>query len=318
MKVTTLNPSFTGETMTDISVIIPTLNAARYLEDLLESLNNQNVKAKEILIVDSESEDKTVAIARRFGANIIKIKRKFFNHGGTRNFAASLTKGDVLIFLTQDALPDDRFFIQNLTAPLSQVHIAAAFGRQKPRPDAAPHERFARLFNYPEQPLVKGLDDRKRLGIKTFYFTNVCSAVRRKEFEEVGQFPQRVILNEDMVLASKLIYRGYHVAYVPNAVVIHSHNYTLAEQLRRYFDIGVSLKENSWILQDVKAEGEGLKFAKTQVNYLIKEGEYRFIPHVVGELFSKYIGFKLGLHFDWIPVVLRKKLSMNRTYWETV
>src|SRR3990172_5950605 len=129
--------------MTDISVIIPTLNASRYLEDLLESLNNQNVKAKEILIVDSESEDKTQEIARVFGAKTIKIERKFFNHGGTRNFAANQAKGDILIFITQDALPEDRFFIQNLTALLSDAHIAAAFGRQKPRPDAAPHARFA-------------------------------------------------------------------------------------------------------------------------------------------------------------------------------
>ena len=303
--------------MPDVSVIIPTLNASMYLESLLLSLNAQRVKPEEVLIIDSESEDHTVEIAARFGVKTIVIERKSFNHGGTRNFAVSQAKGDIIVFITQDALPENEFFIQNLTAPLSQPQIASSFGRQKPRPDAAPHERFARLFNYPDRPFLKGLEDRKRLGIKTFYCTNVCSSVRRKEFEEVGRFPQRAILNEDMALTAKLIYTGYKVAYVPSAVVIHSHNYTLAQQFRRYFDIGVSLRENEWLLKDVKAEGEGLKFAKKQILYLINEGDYRFIPFAVGELFSKYLGFKLGFHYNWLSVPLRKKLSMNSSYWQS-
>lgn len=302
--------------MPDISIIIPTLNASPYLENLLSSLNAQTAKSKEVLVIDSESEDDTVAVARRLGAKTIIIKRKYFNHGGTRNFAATQAKGDIIVFITQDALPESEFFIQNLTAPLSRPYIASSFGRQKPRLDAAPHERFARLFNYPDVPLVKGLEDRKRLGIKTFYCSNVCSSVRRKEFEEVDRFPRRVILNEDMVLTAKLLYRGYKVAYVPNAVVIHSHNYTLVQQFRRYFDIGVSLRENIWILKDVKAEGEGVKFAGKQIHYLIKEGEYRFIPFAVGELFSKYIGFRLGLNYNRLSVPLRKKLSMHSSYWD--
>lgn len=303
--------------MPNISVIIPTLNASHYLENLLLSLKCQRVQPKEVLVIDSESDDDTVTVARGLGAKIIEIERKNFDHAGTRNFAAAHAKGDIIVFLTQDALPENEFFIQNLTAPLSRPHIASSFGRQKPRLDAVPHERFARLFNYPDKPLVKGLEDRKRLGIKTFYCTNVCSSVRRKEFEEVGRFPKRAILNEDMTLTAKLIYKGYKVAYVPSAVVIHSHNYTLAQQFMRYFDIGVSLRENAWILKDVKAEGEGFKFAKKQIYYLIKEGEYRFIPFAVGELFSKYVGFQLGLHYNRLSVPLRKKLSMNSSYWES-
>ncbi len=81
------------------------------------------------------------------------------------------------------------------------------------------------------------------MGIKTFFFSNVFSAIRRKEFEEIGGFPENVIMFEDMLFAAKLIERGYKIAYVPEAKVIHSHDYSLVQQFRRYYQAGVSFKE---------------------------------------------------------------------------
>ncbi|WP_286723858.1 glycosyltransferase, partial [Pelotomaculum sp. PtaB.Bin117] len=257
----------------EISLIIPTLNGEKFLSLLLTSLKRQTHPPVEIIVMDSSSGDRTAEIAAEMGCKTVVIEREAFDHGGTRNLGAEIAAGDVLVFMTQDALPADDRFLENLVKPLANQTnplIAASFGRQLARQDAVPPEKFARLFNYPGTGMVKSKEDLPRLGIKAFFFSDVCSAVRKREFEEVGRFPEKVIMNEDMILAAKLILRGYKVAYVPEAAVRHSHNYSLSQHFRRYFDIGVSLKMNNWLLEYTKAEGEGFRFVRDQFVYLIK------------------------------------------------
>jgi rhamnosyltransferase len=154
------------------------------------------------------------------------------------------------------------------------------------------------------------------MGIKTFFFTNVCSAVKRKEFYEVGKFPDNTILNEDMILASKLILKGYKIAYASSAEVLHSHNYGFKKQFQRNFDIGVSLIENKLILEYATAESEGIKFLINELKYLIKSKKYFWIPYAIVENASRFIGYRLGLKHKSLPLYLKKKLSMNPNYWE--
>ena len=144
-------------------------------------------------------------IARAFGAKVIVIPKKEFNHGGTRNRASREAKGNILVFLTQDAIPVDGRCIENLVNPLNDSTVAASYGRQIPKYDAIPVEKFARLFNYPDRKFVKSSSDIERLGIKTFFFPNVCSAVKRNIFKEVNEFPDNIIMNEDVVLAARLL-----------------------------------------------------------------------------------------------------------------
>ncbi|WP_028992027.1 glycosyltransferase family 2 protein [Thermoanaerobacter thermocopriae] len=298
-----------------ISVIIPTLNCENVIGLLLEKLWNQTMKPLEVIVIDSESDDKTREVARKGGANVIKIKRKDFNHGGTRNLAAEHSAGDILVFLTQDALPRNEYFLENLIKPLEDPMIAASYGRQVPRDEAIPTEKFSRLFNYPPEDKIKSKDEIKTTGIKTFFFTNVCSAIKKKEFYEVGKFPDNTILNEDMILASKLILKGYKIAYVSTAEVLHSHNYGLKKQFQRNFDIGVSLIENDFILKYVSAESEGIRFLINELKYLIEKKQFFWIPYAITENGSRFIGYRLGLKHKSIPLFLKKKLSMNPNYW---
>lgn len=303
------------ETLPDISVIIPTLNASRYIKKLLEALYHQEVKNLEIILIDSSSEDDTLKIAEAFGVKPIVIQRKAFDHGKTRNLAVKHSRGEIILFLTQDARPADNHYIKNLITPLADKKIAAAYGRQKPSEIAKPPERFARLFNYPEKPFIKGADDKTTLGIKTFFFSNVCSAIKRKEFEEVGCFLQKAIVNEDMFFAAALIDHGYKIAYVPTAVVIHSHYYSFVQHFKRYFDIGVFMKQNHGLFKDIQPEGEGMKFVIGEINYLWKEGAYHYIPYAFGESFFKYLGFKFGYRYDKLPMKLIRTFTMHGHYW---
>jgi rhamnosyltransferase len=278
-----------------VSVIIPTLNAEIYIDDLLSSLKGQSVKC-EIIIVDSSSLDKTASIAASGNAKIVTVRKEDFNHGKARNIGVQEATGDIVVFLTQDALPFDKHCLENLLQLLESSEIVASYGRQMPRSDASLVESFARLFNYDDKPMIKGREDLSSLGIKTFFFSNVCSAIKTKEFKELGCFPENIVMFEDLIFAAKAILQGYKIAYVPEAKVWHSHNFSLLQQFRRYQDAGISLRNNAWIFEHAKANREGAEFLKQEIAYLSKKHQYQWIPYAIAESVFKFAGFWLGLH----------------------
>jgi len=278
-----------------VSVIIPTLNAENYIDGLLSSLCGQTVEC-EIIIVDSSSLDRTTSIAASGNAKIVKVRKENFNHGKARNIGVQDATGDIVVFLTQDALPFDMYCLENLLKPLESSEIVASYGRQIPRSDASPIESFARLFNYDDKPMIKGREDLSSLGIKTFFFSNVCSAIKTKEFKELGGFPENIVMFEDLIFAAKAILKGYKIAYVPEAKVFHSHNFSLVQQFHRYQDAGISLRNNAWIFEHAKANREGAEFLKQEIAYLSKNHQYQWIPYAIAESVFKFAGFWLGLH----------------------
>jgi rhamnosyltransferase len=144
--------------------------------------------------------------------------------------------------------------------------------------------------------MVKGIEDIPRNGIKTFFFSNVCSAIKTKEFKELGGFPENIIMFEDLIFAAKAILNGYKIAYVPEAKVWHSHNFSLVQQFRRYQDAGTSLRNNAWIFEHAKANREGIEFLKQEIAFLFNKGQYQWIPYAITESIFKFAGFWLGLH----------------------
>lgn len=277
-----------------ISIIIPTLNAGRHIEKLLYALWKQDRKPSEIIIIDSSSEDNTVSLAKGLAAKTIIIPRHEFDHGRTRNKAAMEAKGDILIFMTQDALPFDDTLITKLTETLKLPKVAAAYARHIPRPEATLLETFTRKFNYPDKKLIKGKEDIEKYGIKTFFFSNVCSAIKKEAFMDAGRFKEGIRLNEDMLLSARLILNGHQVAYAAEARVLHSHNYSLRQQLSRYYSIGSSLRNNAWILRYVTAEGEGMRFIKGQLRFVLEQHRYSLIPYIMLESLAKYAGYRIG------------------------
>ena len=299
-----------------VSVIIPTLNAGNYLKPLFASLRRQSVQTNQILVVDSCSKDDTINICKAFGVDCIQIEAKRFDHGGTRNLAASRATGDILVFMTQDALFVDGDCLKNLIKPLDDPSIAASYGRQVPKEEANPIERFLRFFNYPSMGRTKGIEDLPELGIKTFFFSDVCSAIKKSVFEEMGGFPDRTIVNEDMFLAAKLIMKGYRIAYQANAVVFHSHHYPLKRQFQRYFDIGVFFRRNKWIRDLADSEKEGMKYFKEILRFLVDKRQLNWIPYVLIDTVTRFLGYRLGLLEHKLPFFIKRCVSFNKAFWE--
>ncbi|MBM0491901.1 glycosyltransferase [Aeromonas jandaei] len=302
--------------MLSFSLIVPTRNAGVLWHDWLAAIKNQSMNPDYIVMVDSSSEDETVKVAESFGISTYSIDKHEFNHGGTRNYAVSLSvKCDVIVFLTQDALLSAPSALSSLLSVFNDPSVAAVCGRQFPHIDANPLATHARLFNYPEASQIKSIEDINTLGLKVAFMSNSFAAYRRDVFETLGGFPENTILAEDMYMASKMILAGYKVAYCAEAAVRHSHNYTPWEEFRRYFDIGVFHACEPWIQEELGgASGEGLRFVKSELSYLWCNAPL-WIPRALLTTACKLVGYKLGKNYKKLPTSWRPKLSMYKSYW---
>nr|WP_041275132.1 glycosyltransferase family 2 protein [Desulfotomaculum nigrificans] len=299
------------------SLIIPTLNAGSSFELLLQSINKQNVVPKQIIVIDSESDDDTANIARKYGCNVIPINRRDFNHGATRQFGAEYTDVDVVVFLTQDIILADENSLEKIIDCFHDPAVGAAYGRQLPHKNALPIGAHARLFNYPPDSRVKTLDNAQELGIKATFISNSFAAYRKAALKEVGGFPDNVILSEDTYVAAKMLLAGWKVYYCAEAQVYHSHNYSVWQEFRRYFDIGVFHGREHWIRTAFgQAEGEGFRYVVSELKYLWANGKC-FIPKACLQNLCKFLGYKLGLKEKVLPLWLKKKMSMNKRYWDS-
>lgn len=299
-----------------ISVIIPTLNAEQFLANLVYSLKAQTVFPFEILLMDSSSDDTTVEIATLLGCKVCVIDRDKFDHGGTRKLASSVVSGDILVFLTQDVVFRDTRAVEKLIQPFdSDNTIAITYGRQLPFKDADPLSYNLRLFNYPEKTLLKSIDDIPVLGIKAAFCSNSFAAYKKSILNEIGNFPENIIFGEDMYVAAKIILAGYKIAYVAEAEVYHSHNYSILQEFRRSFDNGVFHAKEKWLLDNFgTAEKEGIKFTCLLFRNIGISRPY-FLLKVFFVLSAKFIGYKFGRNEKILPRWIKIYMSMNRKFW---
>jgi len=299
----------------NISVIIPTYNTQAYLPKLLEKLKNQTVLF-ELLIIDSSSSDNTVSIAREYTDNIIIIPTSEFDHGGTRTKAAKAASGDIIVFMTQDALPYDNHTITKILEPFEDSNVGAAYGRQIPYAETTLFGKHLRNFNYTDTSYIRTVKDKEHYGVKTAFLSDSFAAYRKSALKKIGWFKDGLIVGEDSYAGAKMILNKYALAYCAEAQVYHSHSYTIIEEFKRYFDIGVFHQRENWILETFgKTEGEGGKYVKSEFIYLLDLHAYCRIPEFFLRNGMKYLGYKLGYHYQRLPSSLIQRFSMHKSWW---
>mgnify|MGYP004530298941 FL=1 len=304
--------------MEKVDIIIPAYHPGNEFEKLLESLSGQSYPVEKILVMNTEAEFWNPEWESKFPkVKVTHLKKAEFDHGGTRRMAAELSDGDVMVYMTQDAVPADENLIRNLIRPLQEnPRVGAAYARQLAREDCAYLEKYTRAFNYPEISSIKWEKDTDKYGIKTYFCSNVCAAYRKSIYEENGGFVKKAIFNEDMIYAGTIAKKGYGIAYVADACVIHSHNYSCRQQFHRNFDLGVSQAEHPEIFSGIPSEGEGLRLVKKSLAYLVKTGHIWLIPKLVGQSGFKYMGYFLGKRYEKLPEKVILFCTMNREYWK--
>ena len=308
--------------MSTIDIIIPTYKPDISFLSLIDDLEKQAIAPSHIIVMNTEKKywDELISKTRENPLekydNIIleHVSKAEFDHGGTRNKGVSLSTSDFFLMMTQDAFPKDKMLLSSLSKALTE-DVAAAYARQYPKTDCNLAERYSRKFNYPNEPMKKTQADIRRLGIKTYFCSNVCAMYRRDIYDKLGGFTDRTIFNEDMVYAGSACQKGYAICYVPEAGVIHSHNYTCMQQFHRNFDIGVSQTDHPEIFGSVKSETEGKKMVTQTIDHFRHIGKAYLIPHYIIMCGFRFIGYKLGRNYKKLPHSLRVACSLNKEYW---
>ena len=275
-----------------IGIAIPTYRAEKFLVRLLPLLQASSLDAK-LLVVDSSSDDDTVKIAQQFGAETIVIPKKSFNHGATREMARQALKTDIVVMLTQDVIPCKPDLLQKLIAPIVAGEAAVSYARQIPHDGAGWLEAFPRTFNYPSQSELRSVADVEKLGAYTFFCSDSCAAWSNEALNEIGGFETTVSL-EDTIAVAKLLHQGYKIAYRADAVVKHSHGYTLKQEFDRYFIIGYVRRRYRELLNVGGGdEGRGALFVGGMFKRLTKEKPL-LIPYAIVSSAVKLFGYRAG------------------------
>jgi rhamnosyltransferase len=301
-----------------IALCIPTRNAGPQFEGLLEMIKIQELPQMQLVIIDSSSTDGTAALAREAGALVKIIPQTTFNHGGTRNLAYQLIDADIYIFMTQDALPADHHTLKNLLSPYSlHPEVAVVYARQLPRSGAGPIEAFSRFFTYPAAAQLKKMSDRSIWGLKTVHCSNACAAYLRDALVSVGGFPDDVIMCEDVYAAARIMEAGYSIYYQADALVYHSHNYSVLQDFRRYFDLGVCYESRErWIVEDFGGtKKQGVRFFLEGVSYLNDKGYKHLFPEWALRAAAKFFAYKLGSLERYLPTSVKRVIGMHKNYW---
>ncbi|NRB37878.1 MAG: glycosyltransferase family 2 protein [Pseudomonadales bacterium] len=298
-------------------VIIPTYNAGDSFDLFLDALNQQNINKQQVLFIDSSSTDSTLNKIQKNHYPVKVIPQHEFNHGKTRQLGIDhFTTTDIAVFLTQDAILDDKDSIKKLIEPFTKdASLAAVCGRQIPHNNATPLSAHARFFNYPEESYIRSKVDIQKLGLKSAFMSNSFAAYQISALKQIGGFPCDTILCEDMFVTAKMILEGFKIFYCGSAVVQHSHNYTFTEEFKRYFDIGVFHSMQPWIQKSLgKAGNAGKTYLKSEIIFIIKQNPI-YLLHFILNNFAKILGYKLGKVHKVLPYIIIKKLSMHQQFW---
>ena len=308
----------------ELDVIIPVYRPDERFFQLLSELSCQSVLPRRIILMNTEraywdaagaeGRLETLGVSER--CEIHHLTKAEFDHGGTRNAGVLFSETPYFVMMTQDAVPCDNQLLERLLFPLVNGRAEMSYGRQVAAPDADILEKFTRRYNYGDQSFVKTEADKQRLGIKTYFASNVCAAYVRVRFDALGGFPPRAIFSEDMIYAARLLKSGGSLAYCADARVFHSHAYTALQQFHRNFDLAVSQAEHPEIFSDLKSESEGIRMVRRTARFLKRQGETRVLPRLLALSAAKYFGYALGKHYRLLPKWLRTRCTMNRSYWE--
>jgi rhamnosyltransferase len=209
-----------------VSVIMRSFNEAWTLRETLPALAAQDYRNWELIVIDSGSTDGSVELIHHAKPrHFIQIEPHEYNPGRVMNFGMRLASGNFGIFLNADATPQETTWLRPLVAALTNPHVAAVFGRQIPRPNcqAIYAHDYERCF---------GSD---RASAQWEHFFSMASSGIRKDIWAKRGFNEQMQYSEDDEYTRWCRAQGYQIAYVPESVVMHSHNYTPAQAFKRSY-----------------------------------------------------------------------------------
>lgn len=296
----------------ETSIILLTLNGGERFSEVLKAVFNQTYKNYEVILIDSDSTDKTLEYANKYPIRIFKIKRSDFGHGKTRNMGAKLAKGDYIVYLTQDAIPANKNWLKNLLINFKDKNVSGVFGRQIPNKTANMLDIFNYKEDYPKTGRIISIENFQQNNV---IFSDVNSAVRKSTLLKYP-FPNNILVSEDLSWALKILKNKFKIIYEPLAAVIHSHPFNFKKTFKVTFDQGVSFSQIFQKNDSVYLMQNSKKRFINKIQYLIRNHKYSLIFISLLTDITKYLAVTLGKNYKILPIFILKRLSNYSNYWK--
>lgn len=196
-----------------ISVVIRTKNEEKWIGSCLFAIRNQDFHDVEIVLVDNDSTDRTLAIARHFAAKILNISDRDFNFSRALNIGIEASRHQLIAMISGHCVPVNDQWLLCHAMHYDNPRIAATYGRQEPLPDSSPFDKRDLWTTF-------GLD--RKVQTKDYFFHNANSMIR-KDLWSIEPFNEKIHGVEDQDWAKKILKLGYQIVYEPSASVYHHH-----------------------------------------------------------------------------------------------
>lgn len=300
--------------MIDTSILILTKNGGPEFKTCLESVYGQSeIAHSEVIAVDSGSTDDTLEVLKNFPVQVHQIPPETFHHARTRNLIASFAQGEILVFLSQDAIPSSKSWLKAIAANFADPRVGAVYGRQVPKPGSSLEREDALDTIYGAQRVVKDPAQRNDLGYRFYHFSDVNAAIRRGVWEAT-KFPEDLRVFEDLGIAKRILDGGWKIVYDPEACVFHSHHHTTLGLFKRYFDIGYTLRHlQIWNAKSTRSSllRDAGKLFANKLRRIKGKGNTRGAGLGIVQDMVKSAGLFLGLQEAYLPSALKRHLSAH-------
>lgn len=276
-----------------IDIICPLYNAENYIETLHRNITKQKkVDINKIKYILTKGKDNTQEILDKLKATYKIIEPHEFSHSLTREKEAFASNADILVFITQDIIIEDELWLYYLVKDIENGTCDAAFSNQICKNNSI--EKYTRELNYPETSYYVTKNDIDRLQLKTFFFSDASSAIKKDSFIKLNGYDGKNLpISEDMYIAYKLIMNGYTIKYCADSKVIHSHDFTYKQLYDRYYITGKFFEQNSY-LEQYKVTNSGFGMAKYVLKRALQEKNIRVLLQFVPNMAARFIGMKMG------------------------
>ncbi len=283
--------------MIEIDIVCPVYKGLDYLEKLYETFYTQEgVKINNIVFPVTIDDVEIDSIRQFINKNNIKsfeVTKEEFSHSLTREKAIKdFCSSNIVVMISQDIILTNSKVFYNLVKSIDEEETVYNYARQICKNKSI--EKYIRKKNYGEKSYIIEKKDVEEMQLMAFFASDACSAYNRRIFIQLGGYGgHNVMMNEDQLYSKIILENGYKKKYCADAVVEHSHKYTLKQLYKRYYETGKFYKEIK-VFNEYKSTNTGMKLALYVLKEALKHFDILVLLRWLPDMTARYLGLKKG------------------------
>ena len=284
--------------MIEIDIVCPIYKDSKTLEDLVKSFALQkDVKINNIIfpvtLSHTEEDDVIRDIIKRYNITSFELEKEQFSHSLTREKAIKeYCSSKIVVMISQDIKLTNENVFYNLVKDIDSGETVYNFAKQICTNKSI--EKYIRAKNYPSESYYVTNSDVEKMKFMAYFASDACSAYNRDIFISVGGYGgYDIMMSEDALYSKIILEAGYKKKYCADAIVEHSHKYTLKQLYKRYYDTGVFQSQITFF-KDTKMEGAGMALAMYVLKQALKHFDIPVLFRWLPDMTARYLGIKKG------------------------